>query len=279
MQKESFTLTDGPNGTLRGDVYLPDNPRGIPVVVASHGFKGFKDWGFWPEAGRRFTAADLALVTFNFSGSGIGEDLEHFTEVERFEHDTISKQLGDLARVLGAAADRELPLAGADVRKLGLLGHSRGGGVTLLRAGRDPRAGAVVTWAAVSAFDRYTEKQVREWREHGYRTVVNSRTGQEFRLSTDYLDDLEAHGASYAPVEAVRRLKVPLLLIHGTRDEAVPVEEAELLSRAAAPGTARVALIQGAGHTFGATHPFRGSTPELDQVLEKTVTWFVEALA
>jgi dipeptidyl aminopeptidase/acylaminoacyl peptidase len=248
------------------------------VVVAVHGFKGFKDWGFWPETARRLGEAGLALVTFNLSGSGVGEDGETFTEVERFERNTVTKELDDLGRVLDAVAGRTIPLGGADIRKLGLLGHSRGGGSVLLRARRDPRVQAVVTWAAVSTFHRHDAETVREWRERGFLQVVNARTGQIFKLSTAFLDDLEAHGDAYEPTEAIRNLEIPVLLIHGTRDESVPPDEANILARAAGPGVTRLALIQGAGHTFGAVHPFRGSTPELDIVLEKTIGWFRDGL-
>ena len=278
MSRAPFLLADGPHGPIHGDVYLPEAPLGAPVVVGVHGFKGFKDWGFWPETARRLNAAGLAVVTFNVSGSGIGEDGESFSEVERFEQNTITKELDDLGRVLDAVAGRTLPLGGADVRRLGLLGHSRGGGTVLVRARRDPRVRAVVTWAAVAAFARYDRETMEEWRERGFLQVANARTGQIFKLSTALLDDIESHGDAYSPTDAIRKLETPVLVIHGTRDEAVPVDEANLLVRAAGPGAAKLALIQGAGHTFGAVHPFRGSTPELDSVLEKTTVWFRDAL-
>jgi dienelactone hydrolase len=279
MERTPFELTDAPYGPLRGDVYLPENARGIPVVVACHGFKGFKDWGFWPEAGRRFCDAGLGFVVFNFSGSGIGEDPEQFTELDRFEANTIGRELEDLGRVLDAVTHRAIPVGGVDVRRLGLLGHSRGGGVVLIRTSRDPRVGATATWAAVASFLRVDEEARRRWREQGYTEVMNQRTGQVFRMSAAYLDDLETHAEAYDPLLAVERLKVPILLVHGTQDEAVPVDDARLLARHAAPGTASLALIQGAGHTFGAVHPFAGSTPALDQVLSRTTSFFLEALS
>jgi len=273
-----FALEDAPNGPLRGDVYLPEKPRGAPVVVACHGFKGFKNWGFWPETGRCLTEAGLVLVTFNFSGSGIGEDPERFTELDRFEANTVGKELQDLGVILDGVSNRTLPVGDADVRRLGVLGHSRGGGVALVRASRDPRVRALVTWAAVAAFLSLDEAERAAWREAGFREVVNQRTGQVFRLGVGLLDDLETHADAYDPVLAARRLQIPTLLIHGTQDDAVPVEAARRLARAAEPGRARLALVQGAGHTFGAAHPWAGSNPDLDGVLQKTVDWFRKAL-
>lgn len=279
MDRTPFTLTETPHGPLRGDVYLPENPRGAPVVLACHGFKGFKDWGFWPELGSRMTAGGLVLVTFNFSGSGIGEDPESFTEMDRFEANTIGKELGDLGVMLDALTARDLPTQGADGRKLGVLGHSRGGGVALVRASRDPRIHSLVTWAAVASFDRADEAEKTAWRERGHAEVTNQRTGQVFRIGVSYLDDLETHGDAYDPSAAARRLQIPTLIIHGTQDEAVPVDEAQELSRHLDRGLSQLALIQGAGHTFGAAHPFAGSNPDLDRVMDKTVSWFQDSLA
>jgi len=274
VKRIPFLLEEAPEAPLRGDVYLPDEPRAAPVVIACHGFKGFKDWGFWPETGRRFAEGGLVLVTFNMSGSGVGEDPETFSELERFEANTISKELADLGAVLEAVTSRRLPLEGADSRRLGLLGHSRGGGVVLLRASRDPRVRALVTWAAVASFRRYGEEDLARWRRDGYLEITNARTGQVMRVGVGLLEDLEAHGEAYEPLEAVRRLRIPSLFLHGTQDESVPAEDAQLLARAAYPGTAKLALLDGAGHTFGAAHPFVGTTPALDRLLEKTLAWF-----
>lgn len=276
--ERAFELADAPYGPIRGDVYLPESPRGAPIVVACHGFKGFKNWGFWPEMAGRFTQAGMGFVVFNFSGSGIGEDMETFTELGRFEANTIGRELEDLGLVLDALTHRDIPLEGMDVRRLGLLGHSRGGGVVLLRASRDPRIQVTATWAAVSSFLRVDEIEKEIWRKQGFVEITNQRTGQVFRMGVGYLDDLEAHAEAYDPLLAVSRLKAPLLAVHGTQDEAVPVDEARLLSRHAPPGICELALIEGAGHTFGATHPFTQSTPHLDQALTRTLDWFTESL-
>lgn len=278
MNPTSFVLPTAPHGPIRGDVYLPEKPRGAPLIVACHGFKGFKNWGFWPEAGRRFTEAGLVLVTFNFSGSGIGEDLETFTELDRFEQNTIGKELEDVGVVLDAVTGRDIPLADADTQRLGVLGHSRGGGIALVRASRDPRIKSLVTWSAVASFER-AEADTALWREQGYLEVPNVRTGQVFRVGVGLLEDLEVHRQAYDPISAISRLRIPMLILHGTQDETVPVEEAQRLSKHADPGRSRLALIHGAGHTFGAAHPFPGSNPDLDNVLEKTTGWFQETLA
>ena len=46
------------------------------AIRQPHGFKGFKDWGFFPHLADRLARAGLVAVSFNFSGSGVGPDGE-----------------------------------------------------------------------------------------------------------------------------------------------------------------------------------------------------------
>ena len=277
MTPQTF-LIHSPNGALRGDIYLPDAARGVPVVVCCHGFKGFKDWGFWPEVGRRFAANGIAVVVFNMSGSGIGEDPETFSETEAFENNTVAKELQDLGVVLEAVVSRQIPLGAADVRRLGVLGHSMGGGVGILRASRDPRIKALATSAAVARFQRWDAASTSAWRDQGFLPVENARTGQVFRLQLSFLEDIEAHADAYDIPTAASRIRVPYLIVHGTRDETVPVDDAGAIAEMGDRGYVRTMLVEGAGHTFGAAHPFAGTPPELERAITASGDWFLRAL-
>ena len=51
------------------DLYSPSVTPGsaLPVVLFVHGFKGFKDWGAFPDACDELARAGFAVVTFNLS--------------------------------------------------------------------------------------------------------------------------------------------------------------------------------------------------------------------
>ena len=83
--------------------------------------------------------------------------------------------------------------------------------------------------------------------------VVNQRTGQVLRMSTAILDDYEAQPEKFDVVAAAGRLRVPLMVIHGGRDESVPVEEAHTIA-AAAPEASKL-IVSNASHTYNAIHP------------------------
>jgi pimeloyl-ACP methyl ester carboxylesterase len=71
---------------------------------------------------------------------------------------------------------------------------------------------------------------------------------------------------------------VPWLIIHGAADEAVSPLEGEAL-RAAGPREITAFLeIPGAGHTFGAAHPWKGITPELEQAVDASMAHLSSAL-
>jgi len=266
-----FELTGADGGPLRGDMRVAGPAR--PLVVICHGFKGFKDWGMFPHLAARLARAGLNVVSFNFSGSGVGPDGESFTEESRFARDTYLKQLADLGTVVRAARAGTLAPGSGVPPRLGLMGHSRGGGVATLFAAEDGAVSALVTWAGIASVRRWNGETIEAWRLDGALDVVNTRTGQVLKLSTEILDELDRHEHGRLDIPAAAgRIQAPWLIIHGDQDEAVPVDQAHTLARASAGAELRVIL--GAGHTFGARHPWQGSTPALDEVMNRTVEWF-----
>jgi dienelactone hydrolase len=270
--RTTFQLTGADGGPLRGDVRGAAGKR--PSVVICHGFKGFKDWGYFPVIADRLARAGCSAVSFNFSGSGVGEDGERFSEPERFGHSTYSGQLVDLGTVLDALCNGALGLQPSAV---GLLGHSMGGGIAVLQSARDTRVQALVTWAATARLGRsWRPDQIPAWRRTGRFDVVNQRTGEILPLYTDVLDDLEIHGGALDVGRAAAEIRVPWLIAHGAADESVPTEDARTLHRANA--ASELLLLEGAGHTFGIQHPWNGSTPAFDRLSEASVAWFARHL-
>jgi pimeloyl-ACP methyl ester carboxylesterase len=247
------------------------SPR--PAVIVVHGFKGFKDWGLWPALADRLARAGYSAVTLNLSGSGV-DDTGEFVYPDRFGHNTFSAELQDLRRVTDALGAGELGVAPPS--GLGLLGHSRGGATAILQTATDPRIRALVTWAAISTVDRWPAAQRAAWRAAGVSEVKNMRTGQVLPQYTDVLDDIERNAAALDIQAAAARIAVPWLIVHGTEDDAVPLAEGERLA-AAAP-RARFLAIEGAGHKFGAAHPWRGAPAELERLEDTTLAFFAGEL-
>lgn len=240
-----FTIDSDEGLPIRGEIDASDHPRAL--VVVTHGFKGFKDWGFFPWLAQHLIRHRFAVCRFNMSRSGIGDDPETFGRLDLFAEDTYSIQLADLRAAVRHAQSRfpELPTF--------LLGHSRGGGIALLGAREVPNLEGVVVWSPIAKADRWDDATKQQWRASGTLDVLNQRTMQVMRMSPAILDDYEAHSAELDILAAAEQLTVPLLVVHGGKDETVRPEEGRLI--ASRGREASMVIIDGASHTYNAIHP------------------------
>lgn len=257
---------------IRGDARVPSDAKG--TVVICHGFKGFARWAFFPYLANQIADAGLRAITFDFSGSGIGEDRENFTNTQAFTNNTFMQELDDLEAVIAEARVRDWIENG-----FGLFGHSRGGGVAVLHASRNPEVKALVTWAAISDPNRWPADVVAEWKTRGYVDVHNARTGETIPLSTAILDEVERLGDTALNIgSAASAIRAPWLVIHGASDETVPSSEGERLHDSS-KDVSELRLVEGANHTFDARHPLAEPPPTLDAVTRETVAFFARHLA
>ena len=245
MSDVQFTIDSGEGLPIRGDIAAPDHPRGLVVVV--HGFKGFKDWGFFPWLAQHLCRHRFAVCRFNMSRSGIGDDPESFDRLDLFADDTYSIQLADLRAAVRHAQSRfpTLPTY--------LLGHSRGGGVALLGAREVPHLKGVVVWSPIARADNWDDETKRRWRATGSLDVINQRTQQNMKMSTAILDDYEAHHERLDILAAAETLTVPLLVVHGGRDDSVPAQHGRLVAERGRD--ASLVILDRASHTYNAIHP------------------------
>jgi len=271
----TFQASDGE--IIRTTLFGEENIGKGAVILMVHGFKGFKDWGFWPYIGEYFADRGFVAVTFNFSYNGVGESLTEFDQLEKFADNTFSREIRELRELVKAARNGFYrDITGHDI---GVIGHSRGGGIALAAGAEDDTISAVATWSAVSDFNRYSEKHRARWRERGYFEVLNTRTNQMMRLNSVLLDDLEQNEDDLLNLEkATRQLGKPLLIVHGAQDVAVPIREGKQLFEWADKDNTEFLRVENTGHTFGAVHPFEGTTDALESVLRKTSDFFKEKL-
>jgi dienelactone hydrolase len=269
LAKLQLPAADG--GPLRVDVRTGARPGEVrPVVAICHGFKGFKDWGMFPKLAERLAVAGFTAVSFNFSGSGVAEG-DQFTELERWEHQKPSNDLADI----GIVVDH---FAAEGASWFALVGHSRGGGLAVLHAASDPRVRSLVTWAGIDSFLRWPAEDIARWRREGKIEVTNTRTGQVLTIGRDALDDLDANADRLDVLAAAGRVRAPWLIINGAADPVVPLDVASSLKNASRASPTELFLVEGGDHTFGVKHPWAGSTPQFDQVLDRTVRWLAGSL-
>jgi len=257
---------------IRGEARVPENPLG--AVVVCHGFKGFARFSFFPHVATELANAGFTAITFDFSGSGVGEDRENFTNRDAFTNNTFLQELGDLEAVVEESRVRDWIKGG-----YGLFGHSRGGGTAILQAARDHSVEALVTWAAISHVNRWGPDVQSQWRETGFIDVPNARTGDIIPLHVGLLDQVQELGETALNIPAAaEKIRAPWLIVHGSEDETVPVNEAETLA-SLAHGNAKLRILDKVNHSFGGKHPLTEVTPTLESVTKETVEFFENNLA
>jgi uncharacterized protein len=256
---------------IRGDVRLLAGPEPRSAVIICHGFKGFREWAFFPSLARAVARRGHAAISFDFTRNGLGDDGVDFSALDRFSENTHTRNVEEIRIVIEAVAGGWLLDTPPD--RIALLGHSRGGAEAILAASERSEVDALVTWSAVATLGtRWSADDVRTWEAGGTVMVANARTKQQMPMGPGYWADVVRNRARLDVLAHAARLRIPWLIAHGESDETVPLDDAKRLFAAAGPN-AELCLIEGATHTFGAAHPYAGPTAELQTVAQTTLSW------
>lgn len=276
ITRTTFEIRPADGGPpVRGDLRVAEGTKPKGAVVIVHGFKGFRTWGPWPALARALALAGHAAVNFDFSRNGIGPDGE-FTALDLFRENTHTREQDELRTVVDALASGGL--TGRKIRRVGLLGHSRGGGASILHAAEDERIAALVTLAAIADIpSRWTRQQLAAWRRGDNVWIENQRTKQKMPIAPEYWADVQANRDRLDITAAAARVTQPWLIVHGDADATVPVQDAQTLF-AAAGDDAELMRVEGADHVFGVKHPYEGPSDAFRTVAEAAMEWFGEHL-
>ena len=217
---------------IAGLLHIPDQ-KNPPCVIASHGLLSSKDSEKYILLGEMISREGIAMLRFDFRGIGQSEGSE--------KDNTISKKLLDLQSAIDFVRSYQ-----GFTNRIGLVGSSLGGFLSLIQASRDQGINAIVTWATPLRLD---DNRLR-------------KQGKDYPLPPEeFFNDLPKH-------------KLPLILhrvshclvIHGENDELVPIEQAlEIFRHLSLPK--EIHLIGGADH--------RLTDPEhRREAIHLTIEWF-----
>jgi pimeloyl-ACP methyl ester carboxylesterase len=262
------------------DVYYLSNLTKKPVVVFSHGFKGFKDWGAFDLVADKFAEAGFVFVKFSFSHNGT--TIDHpvdFVDLEAFGNDNISIELDDLGVVLDWVCSEKFVVEHreCDTEQIFLCGHSRGGGISILKAREDARVKKLCTWGSVNEIGKYwKQEEMEKIKRDGVIFIPNVRTNQMMPIKWQMYEDYFANINRLFIPDAVKQLTVPFLIIHGASDETVPVSSAtEMHEWCKHSG---LLIVENGNHNFGGKHPWdKSELPvHLQTVVNATTNFFSE---
>jgi len=250
--KKNIHLENTETRNFLADVFYMNAEKKLPLVIFVHGYKGYKDWGAWDVMAEKFAKAGFFFVKFNFSHNGttVG-DSHNFADLEAFGNNNYSKELSDL----GVVIDHFIKDPQVDDQKIILMGHSRGGGISIIKAFEDERINGLITLASVDTLERFPKDEaLANWKQEGVYYALNGRTKQEMPHYYQFYEDFEQNVNRFDVERATEMAKVHMLIIHGTQDEAVEVKQAEHLHLL--HPNSELFLIENANHTFGAKEPW-----------------------
>ena len=237
VQKASIR---GPQGEIAYKVTLPDGfdptTDQCPMVILMHGIFSSKDFIAMPQLAKGLAKAGIASIRFDFDGHGKSDG--------RKQDMTIEKELADARAVWDYVQGLSY------VNGVGLLGHSQGGVVASMAAGRLASESTVPSGVVLIApgsvikeacqggkfFNaRFDPKDPPEY----IRCWGLYKLGREYLVTTQQLD-IYGTAAAY---------QGPVLLLHGDRDDIVPMWCSERYLEAYGPH-ATLKVVEGENHTI-----------------------------
>jgi len=206
------------------------------LAVIAHGITSNKDRPYLIEIAEALVSRGVPAMRFSFAGHGRSEG--------RFEDMTPSREVDDLGAVLDAAQ-------AAGFARVVCIGHSLGGAVGLLRAARDARVSALVSLAGIVHLAAFMQ------RHFGRLAPGDELPGRPgFHWSAALGADAARLGSLLPQAAAVR---VPWLLVHGTADELVPLQDS-LDARDAAGGRPTLVELPEVDHRFSGASAVMAAT-------------------
>ncbi|WP_111683294.1 alpha/beta hydrolase family protein [Winogradskyella tangerina] len=259
------------------DTFYSETKAKQPLVIFCHGYKGFKDWGAWNVMAKQISEAGYCFVKFNFShNGGTMQDPIDFPDLEAFGHNNYTKELDDLADVIDWATHKFNDNPNIETDRITLIGHSRGGGIVIVKASEDSRITKLITLASVSDFGKRTATsgELESWKKDGVKYVLNGRTKQQMPHYYQFYEDFKANEERLHIASAEKRLQLPHLIIHGDNDPSVKIDEGKALHQWNPNSQFRI--IGGADHVFNVKHPW--DNDQLSKEFQEVTDAMVEFL-
>ena len=197
------------------------------LVIIGHGVTGDKDRLWAVALAEALAEAGFNALRFSFAGNGKSDG--------KFEACTISKEVKDLKAIVDAAEEE-------GYHRICYAGHSMGGAVGVLAAAKDERIELLISLAGMVHTKKFCETEFGEvtpgkgnmWDEEGC------------PLSKAYVDDMNKINTVLNKTE---KIEVPWLLVHGDKDDVVPVEEGQEMY-VAAYEPKELVILEGVDHVF-----------------------------
>ena len=230
----------GPQGNISAKITLPEGfdkeKDSCPMVILMHGIFSSKSYNPMPSLAKALASEGIASIRFDFDGHGKSDG--------RMQDMTVEKEISDAMAIYSFVEG--LPWVDA----IGLLGHSQGGVIASMTAGRLSESGKAPSGLVLLAPGTVIKEATASGKF--FNAKFDPKDPPEFvrcwgvmKLGRDYLlstQNLDIYGES-SPYGG------KVLLLHGTKDKIVPLWCSEKYLDTYGDN-ATLQLIEGENHTI-----------------------------
>lgn len=233
---------------LAGVLHIPKGKGPFSAVIICHGFKGCKDKGISVGVSTALAQNGILALRFDFTGSGESEG--------NFEDISVKQEVQDLHSAIKFIKG----LKRVDKNKIGVAGHSLGGGVCFMETATNENIKTVVGIAPTidgRGWTKYYEKQNRIYYYPKFFLI------EGLRIKNKLIKDV-----SFVIYNLAKKIKVPILIVQGDKDKEEYKYATTFLKKVVA--VKRLAKIKGGDHNF--------REAGFNQMVNQTVRWFKKYL-
>lgn len=241
------------NEKLVGTETIPSvEKEKYPAALLVHSFADTKEEdGKFDELAKRLAGSGILVYRFDFSGRGESDG--------DYSETSLSKQRFDLEKMIEFVKSQQK----VDTSRIGILAQSFGTSVTVALM---PRVKTIIFMGSVAHLNEVMGAQSK-WEKLDKKGISEKvrQNGELIKIGPQFWTDFN----NYNLLESIKRIDCPILFIHGSKDDKVPISEMEAYFENANEPREKI-IIDGADHEL---KPYR------DKMYEIVVNWFKKYLA
>ena len=239
IEKITFKNKQGLN--LAGVLHTPEN-KTDKIIIFVHGFTSHKDRPRYTKGAEEFTKKGYAVFRFDFGACGESEGNKI----------TIKNQVEELNSAIDLMKKKGF-------KDIALYGHSLGGLDAILCNQEDIKTMILLSPVTTNK-DPGLLKQ-KNYKEEHEKTgkVVFKREGREYLLPKEYFEERN----KIKQDKILSKIKCPVLIIHGTEDQSIPLKHSENAMKYLPKGS-KLEIIKGGNHNL---------YEQYDEIIKMSIKW------
>ncbi len=250
--KEKIDFKTSKGNKLCGILSNPTSQKERPIIILCHGFSTSKDSFTNTRLEKILNENGISTFRFDFFGHGESEG--------KFEDITVSEAVDDIQNAVKLLKE-------SGYKKIGLVGSSFSGMASLLLASKIDDLYVMALKSPVSDYmgliiARSNQEEIKAWKEKGLIDITGAH-GEKLKLRYSFFEDSK----KLSGFKSALQIKIPTLIVHGNRDETVPVEQS--IKTASLIKSCRLEMIEGGDHLYSDPKHF-------EQMLNLISTFIIE---